>query len=229
MNLRAALSRPIPPIFAVLAAFFVAGCASYFESKQGSGKASTSGRPVGSFSRIELRGGPDLQISVGSSPSVVVCTDDNLQSVIETTVANDTLYIRAAQPYSSPYGCIVFVTAPSLVSLSACGTGFANVTGLAGDKFSLSVLGSSDITLAGNVTNADFQLKGRGSIIAPNLVAQNLTLTLQGSGHAIVNATGTLDVTVTGSGRVRYVGQPAQIQRKVTSSGSAEPQISPAP
>jgi hypothetical protein len=224
MNYLAVLPRPPAAFAAVLAAFFVTGCASYFESRQGSGHPTTSTRAVASFSRIELSGAPDLDVVIGSPASVTVNTDDNLQPIIETTVANDTLRIRPTHPYSSPYGCIVTVTIPSLASLSACGSGTVHVANLSTDKFTLAVVGSSEIGLTGNVTDADFSLKGSGSIVAPDLVTQNLKLVLHGSGHALVHATGTLDVQLTGSGYVHYVGQPTQIQRQLTGSGSLAPQ-----
>jgi hypothetical protein len=211
-------------IYACFAALLFAGCASYFEDKQGSGNPSTSSRAVAPFSRIELQGAPDLQVTVGSPVSVVVNTDDNLQPLIQTTVANDTLRIYAKQAYSSPYGCKVLVTVPSLSFLSICGSGDARVTGIAADTFTLRLAGSSVIELLGKVANADFCLSGSGSILAGKLIVQNLKLAIQGSGNAVVYATGPRDVQVTGSGRVTYASPPAPVP---SGSGDVAPAHNP--
>jgi hypothetical protein len=53
---------------------------------QGSGVSKTESRSVGSFSKIDLSGSPDVEVAVGPATSVSVTADDNIVPIIETTV-----------------------------------------------------------------------------------------------------------------------------------------------
>ena len=60
----------------------------------GSGKEVGVARQVGAFSALRLDSSVDVQAHQGSTPSVTVHADDNIEPLIETNVDGDTLVVR---------------------------------------------------------------------------------------------------------------------------------------
>lgn len=189
----------------------------------GSGVAKTETRAVGSFSKINLAGSPEVAVAVGSDPSLSVTTDDNILSNIETRVEGDTLRISSKGSYSTSLGVKVNITVPALTGVSITGSGNVQATGLKAGEMEASITGSGDITLSGLADDLRAEIVGSGDLRADELTAKLVRVTVTGSGNAVVRPTGELDARVTGSGNVRYSGQPAQVRKNVTGSGEIGP------
>jgi hypothetical protein len=80
--------------------------------------------------------------------------------------------------------------------------------------------GSGSIRLRGEATEHTATIQGSGSINAFDLATRKTTVTVSGSGSAEVFVTEKLDVTVEGSGNVRYRGDPANVNQKISGSGT---------
>ena len=189
----------------------------------GSGAAKTEARAVGSFSKIDLSGAPDVEVTVGPAASVAVTADDNLLPLIETTVDGETLKIDSKHSYSTSIGVTVKITVPSLHGVLVTGSGDIHAAGLKEGELEASVTGSGDITLSGNVDRLRAHIVGSGDLRAGDLAAKNVSVGVTGSGDAAVRATEQLDASVTGSGNVRYAGNPTKVGRNVTGSGDIGP------
>jgi len=194
-----------------------------FNAIHGSGVAKTESRAVGSFSKIHLSGSPDVEVAVGPAVSVAVTTDDNLLPNIETTVKDDTLKIASKGSYNTSIGVKVKITVPALDVVSISGSGDIYVTGLKADEMDTGVTGSGNITLNGVVERLRAQITGSGDLRAGELSARNVKITVTGSGDATVRATEDLDASVTGSGDVRYSGNPPKVRKHVIGSGNIAP------
>ena len=189
----------------------------------GSGTAKTESRAVAPFSKIDLAGSPDVEVAVGPAASVSVTTDDNILPIIETTVAGETLKINSKRSYNTRLGVKVSITVPDLHGVSVSGSGNIHVEGLKAGDMDASVTGSGDVTLSGAVERLHARIVGSGDLRAGDLAAKNVQVAVTGSGDATVRATEQLDATVTGSGNVRYSGDPPQVQHHVTGSGDIRP------
>jgi hypothetical protein len=189
----------------------------------GSGVSKTETRSVGSFSKIDLAGSPDVMVAVGSDTSVSVTTDDNLLTNIETVVEGDTLRINSRRSYNTSVGVKVNITVPDLNGVSISGSGDIQVTGLKAGDMDASVTGSGDITLSGVMDRLHAHIVGSGDVRASELAVKHVRVDITGSGDAEVRATEELDASVTGSGDVRYSGQPPQVRRSITGSGDIAP------
>jgi len=189
----------------------------------GSGTAKTESRAVASFSKIDLAGSPDVEVTVGPAASVAVTADDNLLPIIETTVDGETLKIDSNHSYSTSLGVKVKITVPSLQGVSVSGSGNIHAAGLKNGELEASVTGSGDVTLSGVVERLRARIVGSGDLRAGELDAKNVRVAVTGSGDAAVRATEQLDASVTGSGNVRYSGNPTQVGRNVTGSGDIAP------
>ncbi|MGA2174812.1 MAG: head GIN domain-containing protein [Verrucomicrobiota bacterium] len=185
----------------------------------GSGISKTESRAVGSFSKIDLTGSPDVEVAVGPATSVAVTADDNILPVIETTVEGDTLKIGSKQSYNTSHGVNVKITVPELNGVSVSGSGDIHVTGLKAGDMEATVTGSGDVTLKGAADHLRAQITGSGDLQAGDLAAKDVRVNVTGSGDATVRATEQLEATVTGSGDVHYYGNPPQVRKNVTGSG----------
>jgi hypothetical protein len=189
----------------------------------GSGNAKTESRAVASFSKIDLTGSPDVDVTVGPATSVELTADDNLLPLIETTVSGETLKIGSKRSYSTSLGVKVKITAPSLEALALSGSGDVQVKGLKAGEMEARISGSGNITLNGGVDRLRVRILGSGDVRAADLAAKAVQVSVTGSGNASVRASAQLEASVTGSGNVRFAGNPPQVQKHVTGSGDISP------
>ena len=70
------------------------------------------------------------------------------------------------------------------------------------------LVGSGDMKLEGECGTAELSLNGSGDIVARNLVAQDVTASVISSGDLSCHAVNKLTANVTGSGDIRYKGNP---------------------
>jgi hypothetical protein len=190
---------------------------------QGSGVSKTETRAVGSFSKIDLAGSPDVEVAVGSDTAVAVTADDNILPIIETKVEGGTLRIDSTNSYNTSLGVKVKITVPSLSGVSISGSGDIHATGLKAGDMDASLTGSGNITLGGVVDGLHAQVIGSGDLRAGELAAKRVRVTVTGSGNADVRAAEELEASVSGSGNVRYSGHPPQVRHNVTGSGDISP------
>lgn len=129
---------------------------------RGSGNAKTESRAVASFSKIDLTGAPDVEVTVGPATSVELTADDNLLPMIETTVSGETLKIGSKGSYSTSLGVKVKITVPSLDALAISGSGNVHVKGLKTGEMEVKIAGSGNITLTGGVDRLRVHILGSG-------------------------------------------------------------------
>jgi hypothetical protein len=185
----------------------------------GSGVSKTESRAVAAFSKIDLSGSPEVEVTVGPETSVSITADDNILPLIETTVSGNTLSIDSKSSYSTHIGVKVKITAPTLEGVSVSGSGDIRVTGLKSDAMEAGITGSGNVDLRGVVDRFKAHITGSGDLKAGELSAKHVNVTVTGSGDATIRAAEELDATVTGSGDIHYAGNPAEVRKHVTGSG----------
>jgi hypothetical protein len=213
-------------ILAATAFLGIVGCSfsSAEDRIKGSGVSVTEQRTVNKFDRISLRGSGDLSVTIGEAASVSVSGDDNVVSIIKTEVSDGQLVIEPAKSYSSKSRLKVEVVVPSLTALSIAGSGDAVVTGLnESETVDLSITGSGDLKANGSVGELKARVAGSGALELRELKARTASVSVSGSGDVRVFASETLSVSVAGSGDVRYYGEPKNVQRSISGSGSVKP------
>ncbi len=191
----------------------------------GSGKVVTEDRTVGSFTSVDLQGSAEVEVTLGSTQSVSVKADDNILPLIETTVSGGELVIRtrpgmSIEPIS---GIHVTVVATALNTATLSGSGKVNVTGMKGSALTVNLPGSGDITVKGTVDRVTVNVLGSGNAVCDELKAHSATVSLMGSGDIRVYADQSLDANLSGSGNIRYSGDPPQVTKNITGSGHITP------
>ena len=103
-------------------------------------------------------------------------------------------------------------------SVGINGSGTANM-GLICNEVHTSISGSGDMYFSGQAETAYFNISGSGSIRAYEMQLENCYTDISGSGDMFVNVSGLLDVKISGSGSVHYIGYP-EIHTNISGSGS---------
>ena len=182
-------------------------------------------RSVASFTSVELAGSADVNILLGDTQSVNVQADDNILPLIETNVVNGRLVIRTRPGTSitSTNGVVVTVVVKSLQGVTLSGSGNMHVGAMSGPDLTVELTGSGDITVEGSVEHAAISMHGSGNILCNGLKAHSADVSLLGSGNITAYADQSLNATLSGSGTIRYDGNPAKVTKNITGSGTITP------
>ncbi len=215
-------------IVLILCTFILSGC-MFIPDKparvMGSGNVVSETRPVSGIKSIALQGSADVNVKFGTAESLSISGEDNIIFLIETNVQNHQLAIktRPLMTYTATHPVRVDVTVVSLDGISISGSGNMDVSGYTGNSLTIGLPGSGTITVAGSTDRTNITLDGSGNIYADQLIAKTASVSLKGSGNVKVYASDLLDATLPGSGNIRYFGNPAKVNSKVTGSGNIEP------
>lgn len=212
-----------------LGTLLMTGCSfrfSSFTGVQGSGVMATETRDVGDFTGVDLRGSANVTIAVGQPASVVLELDDNLLPLIQTEVRNGQLVIDNKKSYSSSRGLSVSITVPELNQLAVNGAGDISIVNLNSDQFEVDLNGSSDVTALGSARKLAVTINGSGTVHLEDVVTNEATATIRGSGDIRLHVVEKLSANILGSGDIRYRGTP-QVSKSIQGSGSIEPLAEP--
>jgi hypothetical protein len=187
---------------------------------QGSGVPATQVRALPPFTSVELGGSNAVTVRVGGEQAVVVHADDNLVDAVTTIVRGGRLVVDDRGDFSTKSPMSVDVTVPELEGVALTGSGILNVSRAIGPRLTARLEGSGVLAVGGAVDGIDALLSGSGDMRLGDLVARHATAVVSGSGRITVNATESLDASVSGSGAILYGGDPARVVRRVTGSGA---------
>src|SRR5262249_44881752 len=197
---------------------------------QGSGNVKEEVRNVGEFSGVQVGHGFTANIAVGPSTSVKISADDNLLPLIKTEVRNGDLVIETdrSSSFQSSNPITISISTPKLeriaasggaavtadgttgprFSASVSGGGSAKVSGLKSDQVNVSASGGSRVELAGKAKSIKAQLSGGASLRANDVPTESVEVEGSGGSRAEVNASASLDASLSGGSRVTVNGDP---------------------
>lgn len=212
-------------VIALLAAGVLPGSPSPF-GHIGSGQVTTQQYNLSDFTAVSASHGFNVQITQGTTYSVKITTDDNLQQYLDIRKEGSTLYIgfKSGMGYSTTQ-LRAEITMPTIKNLQLSGGTIANAQNLnLSDKLGIDISGGSQVTLIGQAT--DLTLSGSGVSIMRlgDLQANNATVDFSGGSQGTVNLNGRLDATLSGCSQLHYKGNPTL--GRVDSTGGSS--ISPA-
>jgi Protein of unknown function (DUF2807). len=210
---------------------------------EGNGHVVTENRDLTGFSGVESYGSFDVHVGTGNH-SVKLEAEDNILAHIETYIDGGILKIRTKKGYwlDPDRDVKIYVTAPTYTRVYSNGSG--NIIGenkiTGSGKLELGVNGSADISLEVDAPeiSADIngsgnaklkgqtrifrsQVLGNGDVRALDLLAEETSVKIMGSGNADVYSSVKLNVNVAGSGDVRYKGG-GQLNSHIAGSGEVK-------
>lgn len=209
---------------------------------KGNGEVTTQARSVRNFDGVEVCCGLTVEARQGSTISVEVEAESNLQEYILTEVRGGRLTVRFADKVNikSNKNIVVYVTVPSLnyVSVSS-GSDFRSVTGFSGEEIELDASSGADLVMdfsgqrvkASASSGANIKLRGKGDRIraeassagnvrAGDFEASRARAGASSGGDVTVHANEELVANASSGGGVRYHGTPSTIDTDKSSGGS---------
>jgi len=209
--------RKIPIVLLAACVVVVAGC--HLPGVRGNGQIKTEERQVGSFANLDVGGAFEIEWETGS-PALRITTDENLLPYIENNLSDDTLRLHTREHVWPTHGIKVVISSPTRTGGRIRGAVKLTVKQLSGPIFALECKGASEITLAGNVDRLLVDMTGASQLAADGLQARTAEISTTGAGDAEVAVTDTLNVVITGAGKVTYSGNPVTIKKQITGAGS---------
>ena len=219
-------------------------CAQWGKWKKvkGDGNITTENRSTGDYDGLKSAGPMNFKLVQGKEGNITIEGDANLMEYIVTKVEGGKLVVKVKDGINLRPTKTIIVTIPyeSINSVSLAGSGDIENSGtIKSDHFDVSIAGSGDIELnissnsvessisgsgdielSGSTKDLTTKVTGSGDFDGSDLDSTNVTAKITGSGGANVVCNGELKVRITGSGDVKYSGNPTNKDTKVTGSGS---------
>lgn len=200
------------------------------ETLEGNGKIVTRDIPVKSFSELKASGVYELRLSQGSTESVQIEADENLQDLFEVKNEGSKLVISTKKMENKNLKLKtklrVYVTFKTLkemeiqtvgnvnseenltftdLKLSTHSVGNVNLK-LTANKIDIDNQGVGNVTLTGKAQDAVVKSNGVGSFQGGDFEVQTMDINNNGVGNAEVNATRSLKVSDSFLGKVKNKG-----------------------
>lgn len=213
-------------------------------SEPGSGNVVTETRAVSDFDAVSFSSFGELTIQQGERESLSIEAEDNVLPEIRTEVQSGTLDIgyRGENGWARvrPTRPIRFtLTVKELSGLTLSGAGSVGVNGLKTDQLRVTLSGAGGLSLenleatavtcrlsgagsletSGSANRLEAVVSGLGSYEGGDLQSETATVTISGTGSAVVWVTRQLNATISGLGSVQYYGQP-EVTQVVSGLGS---------
>ncbi len=219
-------------------------CALNPNSIRGDGNMTEVTWEVTDFEAIDASGMFKIYLLEGTSPSLRVETDENLQKYVHVEVHDNTLKLSMDRNHTyNPTRMEVFITTNELKEINMSGaTSISADYTLISDNLSLDLSGAGNINLhvdvvtlttrvsgagsiniSGNADNHHVRLSGAASMSCLDLHTRSTTIHLSGAGSAKVYATDLLDANLSGVGSIRYGGNPQSTQINKSGIGTISP------
>jgi hypothetical protein len=224
--------------FALVFAFLLMGGWVTLPSK-GLAQVMSETRDVPRFHSIRLEVHGDVTVTQGKDQLLEIQADADIISRLRTKVKNGTLIISSVGNIRRSLLLEIDIEMEEIRGLSISGSGSiqarnsikANTVDLkvsgSGDislqveakNVSSKISGSGVIDLAGEVYNHTIDISGSGDVEAYDLITEETSVKISGSGDCMVNVDENLEVTISGSGDVQYKGSP-KVNFKGSGSGT---------
>jgi len=188
----------------------------------GSGPSVSRTFELANFDQLDIEGSFDVNIQQGDSVQVTATGQANIIDIINTAVTDNRWTLRYTENNVKSDDLSINITVPFLSEISSDGS--TDVTlGSFTDQASLliSIDGSGEYDVTGQWADLEaltLSINGSGEVDGFPLEAKDVRVDIEGSGEVDVTAIETLDITIAGSGTVRYKGSP-MITQSISGSG----------
>jgi len=206
---------------------------------KGEGGIVTKELNVSSFEKISIECSADVQLRYGATQSVEAQGQSNVIDLLTLEVVNGKWKIDFSKSVCYNKEFTLFVTLPSIEEVRINGSGdVKGMTAFNQESFKieingsgdvdmavnandveLEVDGSGDILLSGKSKSLDVEIDGSGDISAYDLMVENCSVDVNGSGDSKVYVDGYLHANINGSGDIYYKGNTNKVDISENGSG----------
>ena len=204
-------------VFLAACVVLAAGCR--WVGIRGNGHIKSDDRTISAFANIDAGGAFQIEWKSGA-PALSITTDENLLPYIDNHISGDTLRLRTHEQIWPTHGIKVVISSPSRAGAKLSGAVKLTATQIAGPKFALESTGAAHVNLDGSIDELLADMTGASDLNAKGLQTKTAEISTTGAGDAEVAVTDTLNVIITGAGKVTYSGNPPTIKKQITGAGS---------
>lgn len=209
---------------ALIAVVLLTGCGDRSDWGGDKGPVVSERREVKAFDSIEMEGAARLEITIGEPLSVQLSGHEKAVRRMETEVRGNTLHIKGrARDWvirDNNSRLTVQITVPRLESLEIEGGNDVRLVGLHGGKTTIRAAGAVNINADGQLDELTVRMMGAGHADLGKLAATDATVTVEGVGNVIVNASNSLEARMNGVGAIFYVGTPKKVNTRMNGLGT---------
>lgn len=192
------------------------GCGGGIE---GNGIAKKENRKVDIFSSVEVDGAFNVYIECRKKQSLELSGDSNILPHIITRVKGNTLQITTSKTICPKTLLEVRISADNIEKAIASGAVDLSISGVNNNNLYVEVDGAGDIKAAGKTKNFKINVSGSGDVKAKELKAENVEVSVNGAGNAVVSASGKLKAEINGAGDISYYGNPKEVSENISGAG----------
>jgi len=172
---------------------------------------------VENFENVTLVGPVNLRITQAADLEVMVEAEAEIFTGLTYKVKNGTLEIGFKDNVScfeTDFGAWVNVTLPNLKNITTTGVSeIVSVGDLNLAQLTIDVSGTADIALSGQVADQTMKVSGELNVKNFELLTNNTTIDVAGSGDFEISCADNLDIDVSGLATVNYKGNPTITQK----------------
>jgi hypothetical protein len=207
----------------VIAVFLLTGACTTgegpFGGVVGEGAAERETREIDAFTRIDVSGGIEVELTVGEEPALEIEAQPNLLPIIATEVEGGTLRIDGRKSYTATRTVRVTVSTPSLEGIVLNGGSRAEVTGLDEPSLDVELNGGAQLTAEGSVHDLSVDANGGAQAHLEDVDVAAAAVELNGGSRVEITASDEVTGEVSGGSTLSVTGD-ARID--VDESGGAE-------
>lgn len=176
-------------------------------------------RDVETFTRIQVKGGIELDLTAGKDQMVEVDAHEEYIATIKTYVRGDTLVIdmdtddRDDSINFHGHDVRVKIGMKMLEELEVLGAVDADLHAIDSKELKIDIKGAADLDIEGTCGSLELELKGAGDVDAEDLKCENVEVAVKGVGEAVVFASKSVDADVSGIGSITVYGEPSRVRQ----------------
>ncbi|MFC1711517.1 head GIN domain-containing protein [Patescibacteria group bacterium] len=201
-------------------------------------------RDVAGFDKVSISGSGLVMVKQSQEESLKIVADEKLMEYIITKVVNEELQISYKKDIPSSLmisGVKFYMTVKDLEKIILNGSAKLESSTLSANELELVISGSGRMTmnlevenlvadlngsgkfeLEGMANQQQVKVSGSGGFYGKKLEGKEGEVTLAGSGKVEINTVDKLDISISGSGSVYYLGGPVFGEVDVSGSGGVK-------
>ena len=212
---------------------------------KGSGIVKIESREISDFNAISIDYPADVIVIQGKQHSVKIEADDNLLPQLDVSVIGETLHFKnnernwSKRVYPTE-PVILTITVVDLDALNLPTAGSIEMDGIETNSLNVSVTGAGEVNLSDvKIEQIEFAISGAGKIFTDgetddlrlrisgvgefngaNLQSQYANVHISGAGSATIWVEKDLEASISGTGSIRYYGEPESVNKNISGLGS---------
>jgi hypothetical protein len=193
-----------------------AGCTT----TKGSGNITTETRTIKGVNSVSLLGDGRLEIEQTGTESLTITADDNILPLLSSDVRDGDLKLGVKNLANTKptQGIRYKLTVKGLTGLSLTGDADAEVTKLATERLTTSIMGDAKIRIDGTADQQEISITGDGKYDGTGLTSKTAKVSITGDGKLDIDVSDSLDIKILGDGTINYTGDP-KISKTVLGDG----------